>query len=190
MLNNRKYILLMLLKYESICARNLHNILDIAKCKVLSDLDLKNTIECFASPLNRNLQISNYCSIFDDIDKYFGSSGDIFYTQYEEFIGKTLYMHPPDVKSILQKTQEFILDLLKYMSEQKYKINIVLIWATLEPIDMLSTHPALTHISQYTKLPMYYYNCHGGRCDIDYKIQNLPGYTKENRFAFCKFTLL
>jgi hypothetical protein len=69
------------------------------------------TVEGFASPVNSQiLTISkdlNYCSLFYDTDKFYGSLGDFFTTN---FINKNVYANPPYVLSIMDATAEKIIE--------------------------------------------------------------------------------
>lgn len=61
------------------------------------------TIDCFASPFDNRL--SRYCSMFE-IDKKFGSLGNFFDMDISEFEDQVLYMYPPGIELILNKTIE------------------------------------------------------------------------------------
>jgi hypothetical protein len=65
----------------------------------------KNSIECFASPFNNNL--NDYFSILYDIDKYYGSKGDFFANflnvKYEAYI-----INPPFIDTIILKVLKLI----------------------------------------------------------------------------------
>lgn len=65
----------------------------------------KNSIECFASPFNNNL--NDYFSVLYEIDKYYGSKGDFFKNfinvKYEAYI-----INPPFIDTIIVKVLSLI----------------------------------------------------------------------------------
>jgi hypothetical protein len=107
----------------------------------------KNTIECFASPFNNNL--NDYFSLIYPIDKFYGSKGNFF----ENFL-KVKYdiyiINPPFVESIISKVLLLI--------EEKLKTKVVQLASklTLEPLN--EALQIFIYIPQWDDLILPWYN--------------------------------
>lgn len=77
----------------------------------------KNSIECFASPFNNNLE--NYFSILYDIDKYYNSKGD-FFTNFLNVNYEAYIINPPFIDTLIIKVLNLI--------DQKMATNTVQIF--------------------------------------------------------------
>ena len=113
-----KYIFLILFRYQLLGSNNnqlavLPNILN----KMKKDFDL--SIECFASTINTETDI--YCSIYYDIEKYFGSIGSFFNIEIKK---GTYSFNPPYQKDIIEKGIHKIFDFLKTGDELTFIITI------------------------------------------------------------------
>ena len=90
---------------EGICL-SANNIYDfIKKYKYTNE-----TLEVFAGALNSNLP--NYCSLFYDIEKYFGI-GSFLTINISNFKYNILVSNPPYINSVMNASSEIILQLLK-----------------------------------------------------------------------------
>ena len=70
-----------------------------------------NSIECFASPFNNNIE--NYFSLLCPIDKFYGSKGN-FFEQFLKVNYNVYIINPPFVDTIILKVFEMIEEKLKY----------------------------------------------------------------------------
>lgn len=71
----------------------------------------KNSIECFASPFNNNIE--NYYSLLYPIDKYYGSKGD-FFENFLKINYNVYVINPPFIDTIILKVFDMIEEKLKY----------------------------------------------------------------------------
>lgn len=106
------------------------------------------SFECFASPINCHLR--NYCSLFYDTDKYFGSHGNIFENLDKILKNKNMDIvsNPPYQEIIINKHIKELLKILKYNEENEFKNKIYMVlpyWKDSEFHDLLKS-------SKYTKL--------------------------------------
>ena len=70
-----------------------------------------NSIECFASPFNNNIE--NYFSLLYPIDKFYGSKGDFFENFFK--VNYNVYIiNPPFIDTIILKVFDMIEEKLKY----------------------------------------------------------------------------
>jgi hypothetical protein len=70
-----------------------------------------NSIECFASPFNNNIE--NYFSLLYPIDKYYGSKGD-FFEHFFKVNYNVYIINPPFIDTIILKVFDMIEEKLKY----------------------------------------------------------------------------
>jgi len=69
-----------------------------------------SALEMFAGALNSNLP--NYCSLFYDIEKYFGSKGSVFlYKDISKY--KIVISNPPYITNVMNRSAKLILKYLK-----------------------------------------------------------------------------
>lgn len=89
--------------------------------EMFNDLDHKHrfTLECFASPFDNRLV--KFCSLYPEQDKYYGSIGDFFKIDITNFNEEVLFINPPWIELIFQKTMNRIMELLN----SKYKIDLI-----------------------------------------------------------------
>jgi hypothetical protein len=78
-------------------------------------IDYNLQFECFASAINSSLK--NYCSIYYDLEKYFGSQGNFFNITIKE---GTYSFNPPYQKDIMDKGIQRILNFLNIPLEKYY----------------------------------------------------------------------
>uniref|UniRef100_A0A6C0LSF8 Cap-specific mRNA (nucleoside-2'-O-)-methyltransferase n=1 Tax=viral metagenome TaxID=1070528 RepID=A0A6C0LSF8_9ZZZZ len=87
------------------------------------------SLEAFAGSLNSNL--SSYCSLFYDVEKYFDSLGNFFNLDTLIFNQKKIIIcNPPFITSIMQKLSEKIIDILKNFPMMTI-INIIPDWRSI-----------------------------------------------------------
>ena len=79
------------------------------------------TFECFASAINSSLK--NYCSIYYDLEQYFGSNGNFF---NKTFIEGTHTFNPPYQKNIIDLGYKKISYHLQIASENKKSLTFFL----------------------------------------------------------------
>ena len=111
------YIWCLLFRYQLLGSNNhqlaiLPNILENMKI----DYDLN--FECFASAINATFD--NYCSIYYDIEQYFGSVGNFFNIIP---INGTYSFNPPFQKEIIHNG---VIKLLQYLSNDNTKLTFIL----------------------------------------------------------------
>ncbi len=91
-----EYIWSIIFRYQLLSSNN-HQ-LGILPCVIKKlEIDYDLTFECFASAINCTL--NNYCSIYHDIEQYFGSNGNFF---NKTFIEGTHTFNPPYQKNIIE----------------------------------------------------------------------------------------
>jgi len=121
---NIKYIdviiWIIIFRYQLLGSNNhqlgiLPNIID-TMCK-----DYNLHFECFASSINSSLK--NYCSIYYDLEKFFGSNGNFFNYNIEEGIYS---FNPPYQKDIIDKGIERILFFLKIAKTNNKNLTFIL----------------------------------------------------------------
>lgn len=92
----------MLLRYASILPGSQHWNMPIETFKTYYDRGIR--IEGFASPVNAQLIVIDrncqFCSLFPDVDKPFGSIGNFFTT---DFVGKSVSVGPPYTVELFEK---------------------------------------------------------------------------------------
>ncbi len=86
-----------------------------------------NSLELFASPVNCHLK--NYCSIFPDIEIYFGSIGNAFTYENDMFFWKKfkyIICNPPYCIQIMIKMSEMILKIIEYCIVINHNITFII----------------------------------------------------------------
>lgn len=81
-----------------------------------------NTLEAFAGSLNSNLK--NYCSLFPDIESYFGSKGSFFKYPLDKCEYNIIVSNPPYITSVMHLYAKKI---LRYMNTCKNAVSIIII---------------------------------------------------------------
>lgn len=81
-----------------------------------------NTLEAFAGSLNSNLK--NYCSLFPDIESYFGSKGSFFKYPLDKCEYNIIISNPPYITSVMHLYAKKI---LQYMDTCKNAVSIIVI---------------------------------------------------------------
>ena len=106
--------------------------------------DFNLDFECFASAINSTS--SNYCSIYYDVEKYFGSYGSFFnLTPLEGTFG----FNPPYQKEVMDKGISKILDCLDNASLNNKKLTFIItipIWDKLGKKIMMYSYPEKNHL--------------------------------------------
>lgn len=110
----------LILRYKCLSSHN-HQLAvsPIIMEKMNNDLNLE--FECFASSLNSHF--SNYCSVFYDLEKYFGSFGSFFRILP---ISGTFGFNPPYEKIIIEKGVNNILKLLNIANNNNKNLSFIL----------------------------------------------------------------
>jgi hypothetical protein len=106
------WIIILLLRYEfyqdelqGTCL-SVNIVYDFIKSNNFED----TTLEAFAGSLNSNLK--NYCSLFYDIERYFGSKGSFFKQKPELCIYKIVVANPPYVTGVLDSTANMLIEFM------------------------------------------------------------------------------
>lgn len=105
---DNKVIMCMLLRYSSIISTSQQWSLPYKWYENIVN-NFNASVEGFASPLNSQLMLvmpkgkTQFCSLFPDTDKYFGSIGSIFDVNMVELKNKTIVNNPPFVLDIMNK---------------------------------------------------------------------------------------
>lgn len=81
-----------------------------------------NTLEAFAGSLNSNLK--NYCSLFPDIESYFGSLGSFFKYHIDDCKYNIIVANPPYITSVMH---QYAKKILRYMDTCKNAVSIIII---------------------------------------------------------------
>jgi hypothetical protein len=87
--------------------------------KMVEDYNLK--FECFASSINSSLE--NYCSIYYDLEKYFGSKGNFFKIELTE---GTYSFNPPYQKDIMNTGIKRLLGFLKNAKNNNKNLTFIM----------------------------------------------------------------
>jgi len=129
-------IWIIIFRYQLLGSNNhqlgiLPNIID----SMCVDYNLK--FECFASAINSSLQ--NYCSIYYDLEKYFGSQGNFFNINIKE---GTYSFNPPYQKEIMDRGIQRLLQFLNTAKEDNKILTFIMtipIWDK-EGQEMINQH--------------------------------------------------
>ena len=117
-----KYIWCLLFRYLILNSNN-HQLSVLPNIIYKMKTDYKLTFECFASSIN--CTCNNYCSIYYDIEKYFGSHGNFF--NIKLYSGVYL-CNPPFQKEVITLAIEKIFNYLEMDNNYTFIITIP-IWA-------------------------------------------------------------
>ena len=122
LINLDNYVWVILFRYQLLGSNNnqlavLPNVLDEMK----NDLNL--SIECFASTINTSSSI--YCSLYYDMENFFGSVGSFFNTQ---LIKGTFSFNPPYQTDIIEKGVHKIINSLQNSTDNLAFIITIPIW--------------------------------------------------------------
>lgn len=121
------YVAILLLRYEFYESNkeginlSVSNIYKYIKTKYNED----SILEAFAGSLNSNL--INYCSLFYDIEKYFGSQGNFFNINLNNCPFNIIISNPPYIVTIIEKSIHVILNALDVCNAKKILMNCVII---------------------------------------------------------------
>ena len=114
------YIWIIIFRYQLLGSNN-HQLAILPKIIKNMEKNYNLSFECFASAINTSQK--NYCSIFYDIEKYFGSHGNFFnFTPTEG----TFSCNPPYEKEIIYKCIYKIFNHLEYSNNKKYKLTFII----------------------------------------------------------------
>jgi hypothetical protein len=86
-----------------------------------------NTLELFANPMNSHLE--NFCSLFYDIEKYFGSIGNAFFMENNmEYWKKynTVICNPPYCEQIMERMSKMIENIIEYCKKENHNILFII----------------------------------------------------------------
>ena len=132
-----KIILIMLIRYSCILSRGQQWNIPADNYKYLHN-KYNLVLECFASPINSQLlsirtKPINFCSLFYDTDKLFGSIGNVFEINLFEVLEKLringedimISVNPPYVYSIIDSSVILIGKWLDEANKKKQQLNIV-----------------------------------------------------------------
>lgn len=140
----KKYILIfsVLLRYSSTTCQTLDKISHVGFQMTLPDsvfkvlhTDLKVKTECFASPLNVNKNTESFCSLYIDIDKYFGSLGSFFDVDLQP---GSYECNPPFTEYHVNKALERIQTMYMSRSEAYSFVVILPAWTDMKIITDMS----------------------------------------------------
>lgn len=117
-----EYIWIILFRYQLLGSNNnqlavLPNVLDQMK------IDLNFNFECFASAINSST--INFCSLYYDVEKYFGSIGSFFNIDINEGV---FSFNPPYQTDIIERGIEKILSFLEKSKKQLEFVITIPIW--------------------------------------------------------------
>ena len=133
-----EYLWIIIYRYQLLGSNNnqlgvLPNVLD----KMNNEFNLD--FECFASSINATSK--NYCSIYYDVEKYFGSSGSFFNLKS---LSGTFGFNPPYQKEVMDKGIDKILSELTCANNNNRKLTFIItipIWDKLGKKIMKYSHP-------------------------------------------------
>mmetsp|Transcript_76517 Transcript_76517/g.127537 ORF Transcript_76517/g.127537 Transcript_76517/m.127537 type:complete len:657 (-) Transcript_76517:181-2151(-) len=120
--------LCMLLRYEALGAKGYQAAVDPATFLLLRS-KLGVSAECFASPLNATL--STYCSLFADVDGFFGSLGSFFDFSPSE---GSFEANPPFVPELMSAAVEHANELLGLAESRGSPLSFAFVVPTWEPL--------------------------------------------------------
>lgn len=123
--NIDNYIWCIVYRYQLLGSNN-HQLGMLPNIMKLMKVDYNLSFECFASSINSTFP--NYCSIYYDIEKYFGSVGSFFNIIP---IKGTFGFNPPYQKNIINIGIERLFDFLDNTTEELTFIITIPIWDTL-----------------------------------------------------------
>ena len=132
---NKDYLIICLLyRYLTIGIDNNHAaVTDIIKDEYSKKFDIK--IELFAAAFNNYCNI--YCSLFYDLEQYFGSIGSFFDIIIEE---GSFFCNPPFIEKLMDITSE---NLIKFFKNSNHNIIIIYtipIWNNFNSLDILEAN--------------------------------------------------
>jgi len=173
--NIDKYIWCLIFRYQILGSNNHQlSILPHIIKKLYSDYNLN--FECFASSIN--FTCNNYCSIYYDIEKYFGSKGNFFNLDLKEGV---YLCNPPFQKEVITLAIEKILNSLDNNNNNKLTFIITIpIWDINGKIIMQNTYNNL----------LSYQNIDYGEFEIINKIKSSKYLKYINMIPKEKFTFI
>ena len=90
-------------------------------------------LEAFAGSLNSNLK--NYCSLFYDIEQYFGSLGS-FISKDPNCKFDIIVSNPPYIDSVMEKSAEIIIDFLDRCDGDKFIVTTIPDWRSVDDYEL------------------------------------------------------
>ena len=117
-----EYFFVILFRYQLLGSNN-HQLSILPKIFNKLNEDFNFEIECFASSINSSSNI--YCSIYSDVEKYFGSIGSFFQI---DIIKGFFILNPPYQEDIIEKSIEKVLYFMKKTSEKLAFFITIPIW--------------------------------------------------------------
>ena len=158
-------ILILLLRYAGLSMGGQHwNLPHKLYSYMNTSYNLK--LECFASPLNSQLIITDknarFCSLFYYTDKYFGSYGNLFETNIvnisKDFEGNiTMSLFPPNLVDLIYKMIELVDKWFEYVPKLRVFTGL-LEWTDFPPMQLLENHKYLKYIKKYNIGEYYFEN--------------------------------
>jgi hypothetical protein len=109
------------------------------------------TLEAFAGTFNSNLK--NYCSLFYDIEKYFGSKGSFFKLKVDNTY-KIIVYNPPYLTSVMDKASGILLDYLNTC--EILIIGIIPDWRSISEYENDKSQYKINEIEQTRQNVPYY----------------------------------
>jgi hypothetical protein len=117
-----QYIWAILFRYQLLGSNN-HQLAVLPNIMKSMQSDYGLAYECFASAINNTF--NNFCSVYYDLERYFGSNGSFFYLQP---IKGTFGFNPPYQKDVIEVGVNRLFDFLKQTNESLTFIITIPIW--------------------------------------------------------------
>jgi hypothetical protein len=166
------YILIMLMRYNTMLAGSQHWNIPYNYYKYINKM-YNVKVEGFSSPLNSQLLLiddnSFFCSLFYDVDKYFGSIGSFFNTdmiKFYDFFRKkhgdylSFSLNPPYIESLIVEMTKVVDNCLNIIPKIRFFIGLPY-WSNFEPIDNISKNKYLKYVHIFNKGTYYYEGNYG-----------------------------
>lgn len=113
-------IWIIIFRYQLLGSNN-HQLAILPNIILNMNNDYGLSFECFASAINTSLK--NYCSIYYDLEKYFGSQGNFFNI---DIIEGTYSFNPPYQKDIMDNGIKKLFTLLKKANDNNKKLTFIM----------------------------------------------------------------
>ena len=175
-LNSKKYdkdsnplvhILCMIIRYEAMLSGSQHWNIPYNYYKYVNEM-YNVKVEGFSSPLNSQLLLvdnnSYFCSLFYDVDKYFGSIGSFFdldivkyYEEYKKKHGEylSISINPPYVEILIEKMVETINKWILLIPKIRFFVGLPY-WTNFKPIDDINENKLIKYKKIFKKGDYYY----------------------------------
>lgn len=112
-----EYIWIILFRYQLLGSNN-HQLGVLPKILNQMKEDFNLSFECFSSTINSSFD--SYCSVYSDVEKYFGSKGSFFNINIKK---GTCSFNPPYQKDIIDRG---IKKLFKFLEKSKEELNFII----------------------------------------------------------------